>query len=571
MSFDFSSLITDRTQADVSRVEQLSAKIKAGTASESEMAEFNSAAMKGAYNYTDLNRVTAAMDALKAKLEGYGYVVPGYQRINVPHALSGEGNRLPAGYTELAWIKSTGTQYIDTEFIPNQDTRVRLDADAPKNGTSATWVFGVQDWNTNARFQIRITSSGTNYVDDYGTKSVTTEAAPSGRTIFDKNKNVCTINGIVTTNTPATFTCATSIRLFGGVNTSGTAMCSPSTIYSCQIYDNGVLVRDYIPCVNPSGDVGLFDVVDEQFYANAGTGVFVAGPALRMLPEGYTQVEYIESSGTQYIDAAFNPKYNSRVVMDISGLEASTKWLFGARNTKSSSAEQQFGVVRLASSIRADYFGTYSSASISDASARSVVERNANVVNAFGITITNTAVSSGEVPYSLYLLSINTAGEADTNMAAVKLYSCQIYDNGALIRDYVPCINSVGAAGLYDMVGYVFYQNAGSGTFTAGDEVATASVSAVFDGSAEYDPHTWYEFDWPTPEAMTVYLLNVSAIRAVLSVLQSTPNVPADMESLMVQEANDIEVILLDVYRQLTTMQTTLIACGEALCGGDNL
>lgn len=88
MSFDFSTLVTDRTQADVNRVKQIAEKIKNGTASESELAEFNSAAMKGAYNYTDLNRVTAAMEALKAKLEGYGYAVPGYQYIE-PFSESG--------------------------------------------------------------------------------------------------------------------------------------------------------------------------------------------------------------------------------------------------------------------------------------------------------------------------------------------------------------------------------------------------------------------------------------------------------------------------------------------------
>ena len=83
MSFEYSTLITDRTQADVSRVEQIAAKIKAGTASESELTEFNSAAMKGAYNYTDLNRVTTAMEDLKAKLNGYGYAVPGYAPVYV--------------------------------------------------------------------------------------------------------------------------------------------------------------------------------------------------------------------------------------------------------------------------------------------------------------------------------------------------------------------------------------------------------------------------------------------------------------------------------------------------------
>jgi hypothetical protein len=43
-----------------------------------------------------------------------------------------------------------------------------------------------------------------------------------------------------------------------------------------------------------------------------------------------------------------------------------------------------------------------------------------------------------------------------------KLYSCQIYDNGTLIRDYVPCLNEVGVVGLYDKVENKFYGNAES-------------------------------------------------------------------------------------------------------------
>lgn len=139
-----------------------------------------------------------------------------------------------------------------------------------------------------------------------------------------------------------------------------------------------------------------------------------------------------------------------------------------------------------------------------------------------------------------------------SDYANATIYSCQIYDNGTLVRDYVPCINPSGEVGLYDLVGGKFYGNAGSGVFVTGPEV-------------------WYEVDSPTTEQMTVYLLNVSVIRSVLAVMETTPEVPADMVDLMVQEANDIEVILLDVYRQLTIMPTTFIPCGEALCGGDNL
>lgn len=65
------NLITDRTQADVSRVKTLAAKGWAGM-TEDEQAEWLGS-LKGSYDYTDLNRVTAAMDYLDARLDAFGY------------------------------------------------------------------------------------------------------------------------------------------------------------------------------------------------------------------------------------------------------------------------------------------------------------------------------------------------------------------------------------------------------------------------------------------------------------------------------------------------------------------
>ena len=67
-------LITDRTASDVAKVREIAKKIMDGTISEEEVAEFNSAAMKGAYNYTDLNRVTEAMEYLDGILSARGYI-----------------------------------------------------------------------------------------------------------------------------------------------------------------------------------------------------------------------------------------------------------------------------------------------------------------------------------------------------------------------------------------------------------------------------------------------------------------------------------------------------------------
>ena len=42
------------------------------------------------------------------------------------------------------------------------------------------------------------------------------------------------------------------------------------TLYNCKIYENEIAVRDFIPCKNPSGNIGLYDVISGEFYGNAG-------------------------------------------------------------------------------------------------------------------------------------------------------------------------------------------------------------------------------------------------------------------------------------------------------------
>lgn len=572
MSFDFSTLITDRTYADVSRVKELSSKIRSGTASESELAEFNSAAMKGAYNYTDLNRVTAAMEALKAKLEGYGYAVPGYQKIKIPHPSAGGGSRLPEGYTELAWIESTGTQYVDTEFKPNQDTRIVADIQVTTENEilAANDLFGVRtsasskayaiQWNTSNNYFQHFYNNGYDNLD-FGSLT--------DRQIVELNKNILSINGVTHERTYAAFQCDYSLYICA-INNAGTAtFFSKMRVHSCQIYDNGTLIRDYVPCINPDGAVGLYDLVTAAFFDNRGTGGFVAGSVVHpALPDGCSWIEYIGSSGTQYIDTGFKPNQDTRVVVDIEATTThATKTIFGARVGYKSTDYTCWYISD--TKFQTGYGNNADTFNVDTILKRLTIDKNKNVttVGSYGVTLTENTFQSD---YSMFLFGMNQAGSIDSRMITAKLYSCQIYDNGTLVRLFIPVVVASGAVGLYDLVTAAFYGNDGSGTFSAGNTVEVVSAASFADDS-ELDPYLWYEVDAPSAEQMTVYFLNVSVIRAVLAVMETTPAVPADMVGLMVEEANNIEAILLDVYRQLNIMATTFIPAGEALCGGDNL
>ncbi len=65
-------LITDRTQNDVDRVNELAQKMMLGTASTQERDEWF-AGMRGAYNATDINRVNTAMEYLNGWITDAGY------------------------------------------------------------------------------------------------------------------------------------------------------------------------------------------------------------------------------------------------------------------------------------------------------------------------------------------------------------------------------------------------------------------------------------------------------------------------------------------------------------------
>lgn len=69
------NLITNRTESDRAEAVALRAKVANGTATAEELARWNQADLRGAYNYTDLNRVGKAMEYVAERLNSHGYSV----------------------------------------------------------------------------------------------------------------------------------------------------------------------------------------------------------------------------------------------------------------------------------------------------------------------------------------------------------------------------------------------------------------------------------------------------------------------------------------------------------------
>ena len=186
--------------------------------------------------------------------------------------------RLPDGYTELTYIQSSGTQYIDTGFKPNQDTRVVGDMQFLNNtsGNPAS-LFGYRKAQSTQRYEFFQYNSL--LYSPYNTSAGSTISMTTNKISIDKNKGTTLVNGsALSTITYANFQCSGNLYLFALNNNGSVANVNGNKrIYSCQIYDNGTLTRNFVPCKNPSGVVGMYDMVNNVFYQNSGTGTFTAG------------------------------------------------------------------------------------------------------------------------------------------------------------------------------------------------------------------------------------------------------------------------------------------------------
>lgn len=119
MAFDFSTLVTDRTEADVARVEELADKIQADEATSAELAEWNSLTMKGTYNYTDLNRVGKALVNLAGLLNGCGYTCQNTPKTDWAEEDCPTPDQMDAYLGEIARIRAVLAMPKDTPGVPS--------------------------------------------------------------------------------------------------------------------------------------------------------------------------------------------------------------------------------------------------------------------------------------------------------------------------------------------------------------------------------------------------------------------------------------------------------------------
>ena len=295
------------------------------------------------------------------------------------------------------------------------------------------------------------------------------------------NKNGATINGTYYQigSVPAQLNLSTYNFLLFTMNNTGSVDSRYFTgkLYSCKLYNNGVLVRNYIPCYRKIDRVvGLYDTVNDVFYVNAGTGEFKRGTIVD-IPNAFQEVEYIESSGTQYIDTQLVPANSTKITTKIEVVNTlQDQPVFGTcLPVESTSLGNYYHLTPYNNKWYYGGNGTEGNGGIYTPIVGTTYEIAFN--NSGSILINGSQIASGitfgtKPNANLYISRRGSFSNSNYRIGAYKYYYFNIYDNGGLVRDFIPVYRkSDNVIGLYDLVNGVFYTNAGTGTFTKGSNI----------------------------------------------------------------------------------------------------
>ena len=108
------------------------------------------------------------------------------------------------------------------------------------------------------------------------------------------------------------------------------------------------------------------------------------------------------------------------------------------------------------------YANAYYDAGNSDVN-RHTLDFNKNVVMLDDVIIKELTPQSFDGAHPIHIGQVKASSGMYAGFA--RIYACKIYDNDKLVRDYLPCLNNDGEAGLFDKVQNKFYGNVGGGVF----------------------------------------------------------------------------------------------------------
>lgn len=368
---------------------------------------------------------------------------------------------------EVEWILSDGGQYIDTGFMMDNSVKSIhsvfrcLDARSSrvlignrfKDAAFVIYSAENNPYNLNANFFGSIYTLCKNNTNK---KDFTYSDSTGEITIVDmENNSTSTITPSITENENMT------LKVFGNTPDHSNYR-SYMMFYQAEVETTGGSLQ-IIPV--RAGQTGcLYDKVSRSLFYNLGSGSFILGPDKgTSIP--YTQVEYLQSSGTQYINLGIKPKSNELIEIKFQYVGAQSTMVIGCRT---SGTAGKFTVGSGTSGTKI-YVALGSGANTNlldlDQNTHSIV---INTSENFAFADDGTKTSLGKFSannLNIYLFAANQNGTVSYQATA------RIMEVRIGIRMWLVPVRDGQTGYMYDKISKELYGNVGTGSFTYGDDV----------------------------------------------------------------------------------------------------
>lgn len=385
-----------------------------------------------------------------------------------------DNDTLPSDYTQVEYIESTGTQYIDTGIKMNNSIKLDITAQigelsnnnplVASNMGSSVNSFGIYLRITNASSRYTAGTNWSNYVDSAWNDQV--------RHIIYDNDNFI-LDGTTLSVTQQEYETERNLEIFRSYNEN---RYGKYKLYSMKMYENGILLRNFVPCYrNSDNEVGLYDLVNDVFYTNQGTGAFEYGNKTR-LPIDYTRVDYIQNTSGAYIDTGYAPDSTNGFKIEVKYTPTIANERYCVLSNYSRAGHTSLEIYSSNKSrvyINNGQVDNRNNTILSTTDINNVVVEYSNGALRHIVNGTETDISStltlGDA--SLYMF-LDRSKRVSTFTEPLRIYECKLYNGGTLVRYFVPCYrNSDGVIGMYDLKNNVFYPNEGTGSFSYGNVI----------------------------------------------------------------------------------------------------
>lgn len=193
--------------------------------------------------------------------------------------LGGGSDKLPAGYTRLAFLQGTGTQYINTGATGNETSEVLCTFERTSAASPAIYAAAKQGVSNNFICAFAWGNVMETLRFDWFTSQQTVKNVyPGGMVTTVQSAKCVTLNGV---QLPLTFpegAFVSPVFVLFSLRAEQNAWTADNIrMSSWALKNGGQPVRDMVAALDPTGTPCMYDRVTGTAYRRGGTGQFIAG------------------------------------------------------------------------------------------------------------------------------------------------------------------------------------------------------------------------------------------------------------------------------------------------------